>query len=322
MHTNLNLLESTNSIKERFNLLSPEEKGLLIREGERKIFPELSSKQAKKSNWNLIIYDLACMIFNYLDSVSDLNNFSRVSKHWNNITKEIDGFLWRDVSYRQFVFGKEKWNKYFGDIGKETPALPENIYEILKSPCPFYPKKIIARTHMVVLIPEKINNEPLTINSVVNFINDKKNKNSTSNKISGIILSSAQLDNIKDKPIQKSYWVLMTNNVIEKSRNKRYEEQFAIIKSINKGSILRFFSKKKTENPIYRVPMALEAVTCILTKVVEIGTKFKFHDTFCEETNLAGKRVLVAFMSQLEIQASFDTTDFGLAAIRDLAKTT
>ena len=51
----------------------------------------------------------------------------------------------------------------FGDIGDEPP-LPPNIYEILASPCPFDPEKTVRETHMLVLVPARVNGVPLTLN--------------------------------------------------------------------------------------------------------------------------------------------------------------
>ena len=47
---------------------------------------------------------------------------------------------------------------FFGDIGEEPP-LPPNIYEILASPCPFDPKKTVRETHMLVLVPARVNGD-------------------------------------------------------------------------------------------------------------------------------------------------------------------
>ena len=52
---------------------------------------------------------------------------------------------------------------FFGDIGEEPP-LPPNICEILASPCPFDPKKTVRETHMLVLVPARVDGEPLTLN--------------------------------------------------------------------------------------------------------------------------------------------------------------
>ena len=61
------------------------------------------------------------------------------------------------------AFGKDSWEKYFGDIGVEPP-LPANIEEILNNFCTFWPDKKVKETHLLTLIPEKINKTPFTLN--------------------------------------------------------------------------------------------------------------------------------------------------------------
>ena len=79
----------------------------------------------------------------------------------------------------QCAFGKEKWEEYFGDVGVE-PALPPNILEILSSPCPFWPGKKVEETHLLVLIPEKVNGKPLTLKTLGELV--QHNLKGTSSK--------------------------------------------------------------------------------------------------------------------------------------------
>src|ERR1700688_617828 len=109
-------------------------------------------------------------IFSYLNA-SDLARCSQVSKQWKTLAS--DEALSKRAIVRTFAFGKEKWAKYFGDIGAEPP-LPANIEAILKNPCPFFPEKSVAQTHMLVLIPKTINGKPLTLRSLEELVQEPR----------------------------------------------------------------------------------------------------------------------------------------------------
>ena len=115
---------------------------------------------------------------------------------------------------------------FFGDIGDEPP-LPPNICGILASPCPFDPKKTVRETHMLVLVPARVNGVPLTLNLLDKLVQAPRggghktllNKNS----YQGI------LDQYGDVPCRESHWVLMTRDVLPGTRNKSFKDQCAIL---------------------------------------------------------------------------------------------
>lgn len=77
-----------------------------------------------------------------------------------------------ELKYMEFpriAFGKVEWEKYFGDVGVEPP-LPENINEILKSQCVYWPDKRVEDTHLLVLIPKTVDGNALTLNSLGELI--------------------------------------------------------------------------------------------------------------------------------------------------------
>src|ERR1700690_3748393 len=102
-------------------------------------------------------------IFSYL-SDSALGNCCQVSKTWNAIAGEES---FRDSLYSEpaIAFGKEKWKKHFGAVGRIS-RLPENIDEILESPCPIHEGQKIKDTHILVYIPKQINGQPHTANHI------------------------------------------------------------------------------------------------------------------------------------------------------------
>ena len=83
-----------------------------------------------------ICADVAVSVFSYLNA-TDRESCGKVNKEWRKIaSREI---LKEKAFGNSFVFGKEKWKKYFGDIGTEPP-LPSNIEEILESHVPIFPE--------------------------------------------------------------------------------------------------------------------------------------------------------------------------------------
>ena len=71
------------------------------------------------------------------------------------------------------AFGKAEWGKYFGDVGIEPP-LPANIENILNEPCSFWPDKKVKETHLLVLIPNTVNEKPFTMNYLGELIPETK----------------------------------------------------------------------------------------------------------------------------------------------------
>lgn len=266
----------------KFNELSAEDKRRAIEEGERKItgtaiFLSKPSIKTKLEAVDSLIVDSAIKIFSYLNS-SDLITCCLVSKEWNEFVKEDrekENMLWNAIIYREHAFGKEKWAKYYGDVGIEPP-LPKNIYEILKSPCQASPGKIVLETHMLALVPEKINERFLTLDNLGELVRAPKQGHKTE-----YFLLNENVNHHRNESIDKSHWVLMTRNILEGSRAKSYAEQVEMVVQLSK--------KAKTD---YQVPKALEAAVCIFTKFVETGTRlfrsnsFLWTYTRCQEKNV------------------------------------
>ena len=168
------------------------------------------------------------------------------------------------LNSKSYFFGRARWNKHFGDVGVEPP-LPANIVEILKGPCPYWKGEEMGKTHMLVLIPAIVNGEPFTLNSLGEMIKAPREGHATKYTH----YSSTVKEEIGDRAPGKSYWVLMTNDVLPNSRRKTYAEQVPLLK----GS--------------YAVPRALEAATAILMHHVSTGER-RYSDnpwtyTRCEE---------------------------------------
>jgi hypothetical protein len=145
------------------------------------------------------------------------------------------------------AFGGAQWKEFMGaDIGVEPP-LPANIGDILAEPCLFSTDgKTVSETHLLMLIPETINGEPLNLNTLGKLF--KKKFPTVGNDTGyGDILGLIQ---IAAENHGKSRWVLMTRDVIEGSRWKSRREHRALV-------------AEKGQN-LYEVPVALDAAACIL----------------------------------------------------------
>ena len=190
----------------------------------------------------------------------------------------------------QIWFGKAKWERFFGDVGVEPP-LPKDIVEVLKSPCPYWGGKRIEETHMLVLIPQTVNGRPLTLNMLQELIQSPQGGGSATQY-------GGYNSNVKnehgDQSVSKSYWALITKDVLPNSRNKTYAEQQALIKGP------------------YAVPGALETATGILMHHAQTAERLYSDNpqtyTRCQETLSNGYRVVVG---------SFGSSGLGVINLND-----
>jgi tetratricopeptide (TPR) repeat protein len=167
------------------------------------------------------------------------------------------------------AFGKAKWEQYFGDIGVEPP-LPKDIEQILSASCPFWPSKKVHETHFLVLIPQTVNGQPLTLKTLVELVK----KPLTGNAIK---CESFYPREYTDPAGPFSHWVLMTHDVIEGSCGKSYPDQQALLSQKGHG--------------VYVVPPILDAAICISMKYVQSGTRLDSNKPYtlltrCQEKYL------------------------------------
>src|SRR6202035_393045 len=134
-----------------------------------------------------------------------------VNKEWQNTAAHEA--LKKKVFLNTYVFGREKWNTYYGDIGAEPP-LPPNLEEILQSPCPYFPDKRVYQTHMVVLIPKTIDGKPYNLNSLTELV---KREPKTVQKTGFRDIWEDILKEHGNASIKESQWVLMTKDIIPES---------------------------------------------------------------------------------------------------------
>lgn len=175
----------------------------------------------------------------------------------SSFPRNISGKIAEDTSSKNVIpemaLGKEIWEKHFGSIEAEPP-LPKNIDQILNAPCPFWPGKKIKDTHILVLIPKTINNQPLSLNVLDNLARNPKMGSATELNFSHD-KRRVEIGNCASGDTQ---WALMTKDIVPKSTDKMFQDQ------VNK---LYKYTKD------YTFPEAYEAAACILLHFLSTGER-------------------------------------------------
>jgi hypothetical protein len=211
-------------------------------------------------------------------------------------------------------FGKKEWETYLGKIGEEPP-LPENIEEILNSPCPFYkpsglsgwfntPPKV-KDTHVLVLIPETVNGKPLSLNHLNDCIPNPETKFCALEDWSKV---QEEIGEILDSNVAKSYWVLVSKEAFTRS------------------SVPDQMDKSIKNYKDYEIPKAIEVVTCILAALFTTQTQlFKNFGNFTHCCDPFKYRICVGFLPKDSIyyrhgiflsHMEFDENKNGCVAVR------
>ena len=198
------------------------------------------------------------------------------------------------VSYLKVgsVFGESEWKAHCGEVGP-APNLPHNIEYILQSPCPAFPRKKLHETHTLVYIPSTLNAKPLTLNSLGEiekryFPTTKTNDD----KISNFIVAE-----LGDRSIEKSYWVLMTIDILRDSRNKNYVDQQTLVAELATKALAA-----------YEVPRTLEAAVCHLTRYLSSltsSTCFPFCDYTRSQESIKGQQPMVRYSPEKGLTLHF-----------------
>jgi hypothetical protein len=230
-------------------------------------------------------------------SLPELGACSRVCKVWREMAKkQISTFS------HPHAFGPKEWYTYFGGHLRNVPRLPSNIEEILNSPCPFWTAKKVHETHILVLVPESVSGEPLTLKTLGELVQKPLQGNSTK-------YDCFDIGQYADSPPANSHWVLMTKDVIEESRNKSFKNQQALLE----------------KQIVYEAPHILNATVCIFMEHVRSGTRLYSYSpwtyTHCQEKYDANAQLIVGgfVAGGLDITRSRgDSKHSGIGGLRKL----
>lgn len=204
------------------------------------------------------------------EGVCDMEQFQEIKQELALMKERLSQqeAKWKEKEAQEYlskiIFGKEEWKEIIGcDVG-EVPPLPNDIVEILKSPCPFWEGKTIAETHLLVFMPKNIGEKPMTLGNFPLLVKKSKGK-------SIFKYSDSFGPNLLNRPSSEAYWFLMTREIIPSSLNKLYMDQIDLVKSV-----------KNTKGLSYELPIALEAVVGIVTHYLKteevLPSEFGKHD--------------------------------------------
>lgn len=269
-------------------------------------FHQIESKKEVKVDFvNVIPKELTLEIFSFLNGVQ-LSKCGRVNKKWMKIAN--DKVLWNTKPIK-VAFDQQQWETYFGDIGK-VASLPKYIHRILKSPCPFWPEKTIEDTHMLVFIPATINEKPFTLKTWLNII--KSPKKGRAIQLQNSYIWDVILQEYKGTAILKPHWILITKNLLPKSKNKNCVDQQTLIKKIAKETGVE-----------YQFPNLLETVICIgidyITSQECLFNNDPGASTRCKEC-LFGYHMLISKASKtsIPINNGYPYSNCGVLAVREI----
>ena len=144
------------------------------------------------------------------------------------------------------AFGAQAWWDHFGVRVDGQPAIPEYLVSQLEDPCPFWPEKKVRETHLLTLIPGKVDGKDYTLNRLGALVQNENGFRFYNPRVK---------KQYGDVPSGGPYWLLMTYDVIPGSRDKKYKDQ---------RSLIRDHLANKKRHLDYVLPLGLEAATSIL----------------------------------------------------------
>ena len=173
---------------------------------------------------------------------------------------------------RPRIFGEAEWKQHFGDVGP-APDLPSDIATILDGPCPFWPDQLVKDTHLLVLIPATVGGVPFTLDLLGELI---QHPSHGGHKTEYRYYNERVKAQIGAASPPRSYWVLMTRDVLPRSLGGVYAHQKALVAGY-----------ASREGIPYELPSVLEAATAILMHHTREGERlfgdYSWISTRCQE---------------------------------------
>ena len=162
------------------------------------------------------------------------------------------------IAFPGCLLGAKVWARHLGAV--EKLPIPEGMLEILSQPCPITLGKRVGETHMLVLIPERVGGQPLTLTSLGSLV---KAKGHFLDSEAGYCYMdpdvTTEQGNVQSGP---AHYVLMLKDILPGSIDKRYEDQQAMVAALaTKAGVL------------YEAPPLLQAVACVYMNYLDSGTR-------------------------------------------------
>lgn len=225
-------------------------------------------------------------IFLFLN-LPDLEIVRRVCRSWKEIASHP--ILQKHVIYRDIAFSNAKWAKCFGDTvvkdedsKEEYASLPvKDFIESCRNIKKIFPEKAALDSLMLVRLPKTLNGG-LTINN----LGELAKKYFPNSDTGYYFIWQPIVDQLGNRSIDQSRWVLMTKDVLPGSRSKDYVTQQAIVTSLAGQALIG-----------YEIPEVLPAAACILAQHFADSETRLFSDsprtyTRCQE-NVQGLQLTV-----------------------------
>src|SRR6267154_3025251 len=196
-------------------------------------------------------------IFSCVD-LSTLGTIRQVCQQWKKTADSPN--LEKNIIYNTVAFNCQKWRNYGGDEIKscdneesELKSLPDNMSEIFKN---YFPGKKM-KDCLLVRIPN--GTSLLTLKRIMQKFLQKKGSFSEAfhHFISPV-----------DNATGKSYWILMSKQVLDVTRGKHFKQQVELANNLGYDA----------------PPKAVEAVACIFSEFLSTGNRLFNSDSIrCEE---------------------------------------
>ncbi len=173
-----------------------------------------------KTNINNLQNELIYKILESLPFSMDPKT-SQVCKLWNLVVQKLPDPILR-------VFGKEAWEDYYNfEVEGEAPPLPKRINHIIKSLCRRYRTAILLPKGLTV---DKLREIGLTVNKLREIMYRRNEYRRNKENITKFEFILAKIrGRFKYEKVKESYWFVITNDVIEGSRNKSYAYQTTLV---------------------------------------------------------------------------------------------
>ena len=271
--------------------------------------PLVVDKNCHRGKHQVILYATAGEPERYDQPADVVEDFVKhIKAEAGQIEQKLSASVRYDTLPKQAVIGKMFWERYYGHVGSEPPfpSNIEEIAEIMDSPCPFWSGKQIKDTHLLALIPSRVGGKPLTLNYLEKLIKSPKGGGyGTQYSTYPDYVREA----IGNQSPDSSYWVLMTRDVLPRSRDKSYQDQCALVADYANRTGLS-----------YEVPGALESSVVMLLHYARIGERLYSDSprvyTRCRESVRGSQLAVGDFSSEgLSVRSSSDSNPVGVAGL-------
>lgn len=174
---------------------------------------------------------------------------------------------------REPIFGRSSWEKYFGSIDEEPP-LPPNIDKILNQPDPVLLLTKVRDSHVLTLIPTKVNGQPFNLDYLSELI---QSPHSWGHAAKFRRYDQKVQDRFGDETPQRPYWVLM-----RKTQNAVIQYSDGAVDNREARDEIKKLSAKLGYT--YDFPCLLEAATSISMHYIRGGENLLHRTPFMNYT--------------------------------------